>query len=941
MLFSLPIVVLLPFFGAIVVALASIANRIYAAWSAIGITVLSIACLSPLAARVFDGETIIQSWAWIERAGLFFAFRLDGLSMFFALLILGIGFLVILYGRYYLSSKDHMGRFFAYILMFMGSMLGVVLSENVILLVIFWELTSLTSFLLISFWQHKNEAREGARMSLGVTAAGGLALLGGVLILGHIVGSYELSEILKSGDIVREHPLYLTTLILILIGAFAKSAQFPFHFWLPHAMAAPTPVSAYLHSATMVKAGIFLLARLFPVLSGTQEWLWIVGGIGMTTLLIGAYTAMFKTDLKGLLAYSTVSHLGLITALLGFGSKLAVVAALFHIMNHAAFKAALFMIAGAVDHETGTRDTRKLGGLIKYMPITAILAFITSAAMAGVPMLNGFLSKEMFLTESLAVSEGLLWASIVPILATIGSILAVAYSIKFVKEVFLGEASKDIPKIPHETPYGMLVPIGIFATICIAVGLFPAFMVGDLLGIVVASSLQATLPKYELALWHGVNLPLMMSMTALIVGAVVYASRTRLYRLHQRYIESINAKQYYDMLIDELFALSIYISRKFDKGSLQHASVWVIVSSIALGTIGFCMIEAPLIGDRSMLDLDLVTLLMGVGLIFVSLIMIVIHRQRIVSLVVVGFVGLAISLGFVKFSAPDLALTQLSVEIVTIILLLLALYFIPKNTPIEHNKKRIYRDIFISLLSGAGITAFTMAILTRDFSSISNFFLEQSVPGGGGTNVVNVILVDFRGFDTLGEISVLAIAGLGIFAMLKGMRLPEYTKNCSGLSWSDDPHPMIMSTLSRVLFPLMLMFAVFIFMRGHNLPGGGFIAGLIASIAITVQYLANGISWTQARLKANMHMMIGFGLLIATLAGIGSMFVGYPFLTSTVGHFDLPIVGNIHVASAIAFDLGVFLVVVGVTLMILVGIGKLGAVAESKSLDNKEIEEGA
>ena len=939
LLFNLPIVVLLPFLGAIFVAWSSKIDRLFSAWLSMGITVVTIAILYPSIELVFQGETLIQSWVWVERVGLHFAFRLDGLSMFFALLILVIGLLVMFYARYYLSSKDCMGRFFAYLLMFMGSMLGVVLSENILLLVVFWELTSLTSFLLISFWQHKKEARQGARVSLGVTAAGGLALLGGVLLLGDIVGSYQLSVILQSGEIVREHPLYLLVLVLILIGVFAKSAQFPFHFWLPHAMAAPTPVSAYLHSATMVKAGIFLLARFFPVLAGTPEWFWIISSIGMITLLMGAYIAFFKSDLKGLLAYSTVSHLGLITLLFGFGTKFAVVVALFHIMNHAAFKASLFMIAGAVEHQSGTRDTNKLGGLVKYMPYTALFAMIASASMAGVPLLNGFLSKEMFFEEAINVSQISMLTSAVPILVTIGGILAVAYSIKFVKDVFLGDMSADLPKIPHEAPSMMLLPIGLLAAICVAVGVLPLYVAGPMLEITALGSLQDSLPYYKLAIWHGFNIPLLMSAVALALGIIVYTMRSRLYSFYDKHFKSIDAKGYYDSLINSLFSLSVFITRGFDKGSLQHATAWIISFALLFGFCGFYMMDAPLFGSREMLQTNIVTIIIALGLISISLMTMFVHANRILTLIIVGLIGLIISLGFVKFSAPDLALTQLSVEIVTIVLLLLALYFLPQKTPIEINKKRLYRDGALAGLAGVSVVMLTMSVLTRDFAPISDFFLENSVPGGGGTNVVNVILVDFRGLDTLGEIVVLAIAGLGVYAMLKGIKLSSAEKNCGGIFWSDDPHPMIMQTLTRVLFPVMLLFAVFIFIRGHNLPGGGFISGLIASIAIIVQYLANGVVWTQIRLRTDMHKYIGYGLLFGTLTGVVSMLYGYPFLTTAFTYLDWPIVGTFHVASALAFDLGVFLTVVGATVMILVEIGKISTETHKKDFETQDVSE--
>ncbi|MGE4500617.1 MAG: monovalent cation/H+ antiporter subunit A [Hydrogenovibrio sp.] len=921
--FNLPIVVLLPFFGAILAAWASKLNRLAAAWTSGGVALLSLAFLMPSASLPFQGETLIQSWPWIDSIGLHFAFRLDGLALLFALLILIIGLLVIFYARYYLAAKDSMGRFFSYLLMFMGSMLGIVLSENLIQLVVFWELTSITSFLLISYWQQRKDARQGARMSLAITGGGGLALLGGVLLLGHVVGSYQLSDVLLAGDQIRNSPLYLPILVLILLGVFTKSAQFPFHFWLPNAMAAPTPVSAYLHSATMVKAGIFLLARFFPVLSGTPEWSWLVGGAGLITFLLGGYTALFKNDLKGLLAYSTISHLGLITLLFGFGTQLAAVAAIFHIINHATFKASLFMVAGIIDHEAGTRDMRKLNGLIKYMPHTAALAIIASAAMAGVPLMNGFLSKEMFFQQAVEMSNADSMAWTIPVLVTIGGVFSVAYSIRFIHDVFFNGEPIGLTKTPHEPPRFMKIPIDILVIVCLAVGIFPAYTVAPILQVAVMGTLQTAAPAYSLAIWHGFNYPLMMSFIAMSVGVLVYFRRKGFFAFYKRYFRRINAKRYFNFWLQKLFNASIYITRSFDKGSLQNASAWIIGASLVIGAYGFLTYPGALLGDRTLLPLDGVSLVVALGLMIISLLTIVWHRQRLLTLIVIGVIGLVISLGFVKFSAPDLALTQLSVEVVTIVLLLLALYFLPQYTPRQASRLRMWRDGLLAAFAGLGVTLFTLSVLTRDYSTIADYFLANSLPGGGGTNVVNVILVDFRGFDTLGEIVVLALAGLGVFAMLEGMKLPAPKNDIEGRLWNTDKHPLIMQTLTRLLLPLMLLVAVFIFLRGHNLPGGGFIAGLIASVALIVQYLANGIQWTSQRIKVDMHWSIGVGLLIAISTGLVAMGLGYPFLTSAFTHLHWSVVGEFEVASAIAFDLGVFLVVVGATVMSLVQLGKL------------------
>src|SRR5512143_703557 len=401
---SLALLLLLPFAGCIVAALLPTnARNLESSFAA----VVALAVAVPLAMLypgVRDGGVLVDRVAWLPGLGVDLVVRLDGFAWMFAMLVSGMGLLVIVYARYYLSPEDPAARFYSLLLGFMGAMLGVVVSGNLVQLVVFWELTSVFSFLLIGYWTHRKDARRGARMAFTVTATGGLALLDGVLLLGHIVGSLELDAVLAAGDRVRQHALYPMALTLLLLGALTKSAQFPFHFWLPHAMAAPTPVSAYLHSATMVKAGVFLLARLWPVLSGSEAWFWIVGGAGLATLLLGAYAAMFQNDLKALLAYSTISHLGLITLLLGLNSPLAAVAAVFHMINHATFKASLFMSVGIIDHETGTRDMRRLDGLFRFMPLPGILAMVACAAMAGVPLLNGFLSKEMFFAETVFVS---------------------------------------------------------------------------------------------------------------------------------------------------------------------------------------------------------------------------------------------------------------------------------------------------------------------------------------------------------------------------------------------------------------------------------------------------------------------------------------------------------------------------------------------------------
>ena len=925
----LAIVVLLPFLAAPLAAWSARFNRFAAAWVAGGATLVALALFAWLVAGHIGSMPVATSHAWIEAAGLSFGFRLDGLSLMFTGLILVIGLLIVVYARYYLSPGDSMGRFFAYLLMFMGAMLGVVLSENLINLVIFWELTSLASFLLISYWQHRKEARYGARLALAITGAGGLALLGGVLILGHIVGSYELTDVLASGDLIKNHELYAPALILILLGVFTKSAQFPFHFWLPNAMAAPTPVSAYLHSATMVKAGIFLLARFFPALAGTELWVIIVSTAGLITFLLGAYTALFRHDLKGLLAYSTISHLGLITLLFGFGTPLAAVAGIFHILNHATFKASLFMVAGIVDHETGTRDMRRLGGLIRYMPHTAALGMIAAMAMAGVPLFNGFLSKEMFFTESVRVAGSMGPTWLLPLLVSLGGLLSVAYSLRFVHDTFFGRLDGDLPKKPHEPPGMMKRPVDLLVVLCLAVGILPALVVGPLLHIAVTGVLQAEPPHYSLSLWHGFNIPLLMSAVALAGGVALYLLRRPLFYWHGRSLAHLDARVVYNGLMELLMRGGAGVTTMVDKGRLGRIVLFTLVFAFGAGILGYLL---PLGLDPVRLAVergptpdsgDWVTWL-GIALIVLATVVTTIwHRQRLFALITMSVVGLGVAMLFARFSAPDLAMTQLSVEVVTMILLLLALFYLPQQSRKLSSPSRRWRDVGIATAIGGGIAALTYAIVSRPFESISGYFLEQSVPGGGGTNVVNVILVDFRGYDTFGEITVLALAGLGIFAMLKGLSLPASKRDPFGRPWSEDPHPLMLRTFTQILLPLTLLFGVYVFLRGHNEPGGGFIAGLIVASALVAQYMANGIENAEAKMHLPNHRIIGAGLLIALGTGVASMAFEVPFLTSAVAHFELPLIGEVHLASAIAFDLGVFLVVLGSTVLILLNLGRL------------------
>jgi multicomponent K+:H+ antiporter subunit A len=919
---TLALIVLLPLLGSLLPLLTVRYGRSLCALATMAAPIVGLVLLWQLAPVVFDGGVVVHSWPWLTQIGLNLSFRLDGLGFLFALLIQGIGILVILYARYYLSKRDPMGRFFAFLLLFMAAMLGVVLSENMLLMMFFWELTSLSSFLLIGYWSHSTDARKGARMALAVTGGGGLALLAGVLLLGQIVGSYELTDVLAAGDLIRSHALYPVVLVLVLLGAFTKSAQFPFHFWLPHAMAAPTPVSAYLHSATMVKAGVFLLARFYPALSDTDLWFFLVSITGMITLLLGACTALFKHDLKGLLAYSTISHLGLITLLFGLDTQLAAVAAVFHIINHATFKASLFMAAGIIDHETGTRDMRRINGLWRFMPHTATLAMVAASAMAGVPLLNGFLSKEMFFTETLEQNQfgDISW--VIPLVATLAGIFSVAYSLRFIHDVFFNGKPRNLPKYPpHEPPRYMKVPVEILVALCLLVGLLPAFTVASLLAVAASATIGTELPYYSLAIWHGFNLPLIMSIVALVLGVLLYAGRARVFELYER-LPELDGKLVFEGLVQGLVRRAGQFTLLLENASLQRYLAWMLAA--ALLVTGYWLVRLPsLRGELAMTPVDAVTAVGALMLMIAAVSTVLWHKQRLIALVMLSVVGLFVALAFARFSAPDLALTQLSVEVVTIILLMLALFFLPRVTPAESSNLRRARDLGLAGMAGLLVTGLSFAVMTRPYETIAGFFLENSVSGGGGTNVVNVILVDFRGFDTLGEVTVLAIAGVAIYALIDGLRLRIPETDAFGRPWNKDAHPFMLVNLSQVILPLALMVSAYIFLRGHNLPGGGFIAGLITAVALILQYVASGEKWTTERWGLNYHHLAGWGVIIAGLTGLGSLFWGYPFLTSAFGYFDVPLIGKTELATAMLFDLGVYLTVVGATLLILANLGKL------------------
>ena len=884
-----------------------------------------LAALLSQAGAALSGRMPMVTIAWLPTLGLDLALWLDPLALLFAGLILGIGLLVVVYAHGYLKPGEPTARFLSFLMLFQGAMVGIALSRNVLLMLVFWEMTSLASFLLIGFWRDKAEARQGARMALTVTGGGGLALIAGMVLLGKAAGSYDLATILTRADAVQASPLYPAILILVLAGAFTKSAQFPFHFWLPHAMAAPTPVSAYLHSATMVKAGVFLLARLWPVLAGTEWWFGIVTVAGLATMLFGAGVALFRHDLKAILAYSTISQLGLMVMLLGFGTGAAVSAAVFHIVNHAAFKAALFMHAGIVDHETGTRDLRRLGGLAAIMPLTAKLGVLAAAAMAGLPPLGGFISKEMMLEESahtLLAGQALL----VPVLATLAALLSAAYSLRYAVALHFGERRTGDVAAPHDPGVLLLAPPAMLAMLALGLGLLPMTLAGPLVAAASAAVTGGAAPDLHLALWHGINPALLMSAGAVAAAVLLLACYRPVAAVAVR-LPAPDAKRLFDAAIARLVATLRRLSGALHVASLQRYLAVLFAVTLTLG-IEAAVRHGIAAGDRPTTSASPVAIVAWFALVAATVAVVAADRRRYLALIFISVIGLVMALAFIHLSAPDLALTQIAVEVVTILLMLLALHLLPGRPPRLSAPPRRLRDGAIAAAGGLGVGWLAWAMMTRpERPGISRFHWDNSYSGGGGTNVVNVTLVDFRAFDTLGEIIVLGIAGLAIYALLEpaargvaGRRLREWRSNDRH---SPERHPMMFVMATRLLLPLALLVGSYIFLRGHNQPGGGFVAALIFSIAILLQYLASGFDWTDQRRKFGEHALIGAGVLIAAATGLGSLAFGAPFLSSSFGYVHLPLIGEFELATAMLFDLGVACVVMGAVLMALAQLAQI------------------
>jgi len=712
------------------------------------------------------------TYQWIPSLQINFDLFLDGLSLLFVLLISGIGSLVVLYSVFYLNTSERLTHFYIYLLLFMAAMLGVVLSDNVFVLYTFWELTSISSFLLIGYWHFKERSRYGALKSLLITVFGGLSMLGGLIFLSVITGTTSIQQMIEQSDLILSSPYASLILIFIFIGAFTKSAQFPFHIWLPDAMEAPTPVSAYLHSATMVKAGIYLIARMSPVFSNHDWFFIIVTIVGLTTLVWGSYMAVRQTDLKAILAFSTISQLGIIIAMLGFGTKLAIFAAIFHIINHATFKGGLFMVAGIVDLQTGTRDIRKLGGLMSFMPIAATLTLLGTFSMAGVPLpfLNGFYSKELFFESAFSLgsidSVSSILSNLIPFLAVFGSIFTFVYSMYLFFGLFSNRKKHQLAKNPKEAKFGMLFSPIILTLGVILIGLFPNW-INDRLITFAATAVSNDMNYETIKFWHGFSTPLVMSLVVVGLGSFLYIFKAKWEGIYKALPGKLSFNRVYDWLVKKLYDYPLAINKVHMTGSVRNYMA-IILAALSLISFLFMFMTGGFtfstndLANITALEITIIIMIIAaaIGTLFMN--------HKVSAILVLGIVGYGVAMLFVLYRAPDLALTQLVIETVTVVLFLLAFYHLPRLEKRTESFATKFVNLVIAIAFGGLMTMVGIsAHSTEWFDKISDYFIETSLSIAGGRNVVNVILVDMRGIDTLFEITVLGIAGLAVFSLIK------------------------------------------------------------------------------------------------------------------------------------------------------------------------------
>lgn len=855
--------------------------------------------------EVWGGSIPRQSLAWAPELGLSWDLWMSPASLLLALLVSGMGTLVVIYAASYLQGSERLGRFLGILFLFSGSMLGIAVTENALVLFVFWELTSVASYLLIGHFHERSESRKSALDALLVTAGGGVALLAGFILLGEITGTYRIGAWIDDADLIRSHPHYPVAFLCIVLGAFTKSAQVPFHFWLPGAMAAPAPVSAYLHSATMVKLGVYLLAILHPALGGTPLWHNLLVGFGAATMLWGAIVAMVQTDLKRLLAFSTVSALGTLTMLLGMEHVLSVKVAVLFFIVHALYKGALFMVAGALEKGTGTREISQLRGLMHRFPALGIAAVAAAFSMSGLPPFIGFISKELLYEVKLATPT-------VGITLLISGIAANAANVVVALKVgllpFFGDLRGDGPKNLKPSKIGFWIGPVVLGIGSLVLGLFPNAILGKPLAAVVAQ-IAAEDVSIKLKLWHGLNLVLLLSVVTVLAGACLFLMRRRLSRYANalRDATRCNGVALFRSGIASFLNGAALITRSIQSGRLHH-HLAVIFSVAVAGLVaawwgsGY-QLSLPSRGQPRA-DVILTTLLL-----ITAAVALVACRRRMTAVLILGCIGFGVAAFFALHGAPDLAITQILVETLTLLLFALALYGLPAMR--EERRAGVSRAMAATLSVGVGLGFTLLTLKAFDIQvaeAVSREIAARSLPEAHGRNVVNVILVDFRALDTLGEITVLLIAALGVSAMLGRGR--------SSLSRERRNGSPVLSASARYTAPAMLVFSIYLLLRGHNDPGGGFIGGLVAAMAAVLTHLAHPSAPLRVFALGAPSLMVA-GLSTAALSGLPGLITGKGYLAALWGaEISLPAVGKVKFGTPLLFDIGVYLVVAGVVLLL-------------------------
>ena len=894
-----------------------------------------------------DEDEIVASYAWMPSVNLNLEFRLDPLAGLFSLIILGVGALVLLYcWGYFDSNPRRLAKFGGELTMFATVMYGLVISDNFLLMYVFWELTSILSYLLVSYYGERASSRRAAIQALMITTMGGLAMLVGINLLGFNAGIWKLSQIPQFADI-QNTPAISAAIVLIMLGALTKSAQAPWHFWLPGAMAAPTPVSAYLHSAAMVKAGIYLVARLAPDMAAVSTWHLVVISTGLFTMLLGGWMALKQRDLKLILAYGTVSQLGFITAVIGVGSREATMAGLAITFAHSMFKTTLFMIVGAIDHTTGTRDIGELSGLGRKEPFVAFLAVVSAASMAGLPPLFGFIAKESAL-EAILHEESLhgMPGHITLVVLVVGSILTMGYSLYFLWGAFATKAqhretgvSPAVSKMHHIGPLLSASP-AILTLATIAFGLLPAWLSNA-----INSYLDVRFPRDEgapLKLWHGITTPLILTVVIVVAGTVLFWQRDLIRRVRFDKPALGDADEIWDLILHQLRNASLKLTASTQRGSLT------INLAVIFATLMVVPLAALILGqsnDIHMLLWDnpwqgLVVCILCAMAIFATL-----QRNRLSGVVMVGLTGYSLAFIFALHGAPDLALTQALVETIVMVVFMLVLRKMPTEVEPRNDDNRL--RAWLSIGTGLSVVIVAMtAMSARVQDPVSKYMPDLAYEIGHGRNTVNVLLVDLRAADTFGEILVLVIAATGVASLIFGTgtfgresRRPTLSTNkprwlASGVDSETAQNRSIMvDVVTRILFPSIMLLSFYFFFSGHNAPGGGFAGGLVAALAFTLRYLAGGRAEIDEALPVDPAKILGTGILLSAACVVVPLFFGNPPLTTGYASLALPLIGEFDVPSALVFDAGVYAIVVGLTLHIL---GSMGAYLDREEDTRKQ-----